>query len=470
MKILLIDPYISSRVEYGNLTKLANIIPNLGLGYVAASLKKHGFEVRILDCSVEGIDADELVRIVKIETPAAVGFTSTVMSVNSAISALNQIKASLPNIFSLIGGPQVTALPKQTMDCSGFDVGVIGEGEVTIVELLSRFREGNADFSQVKGIIYRNGGQLAMTDRREFLQDLSLLPRPAYDLFPPLSLYRYSPISTLRYPCAHVISSRGCPFTCRFCDKAVTGSVFRARRSPEVIEEISELVKNYKIKEIKFFDDNFTFDQARVYEICDLLDKSKLKISWSCVAHAARVNKDLLIRMRRSGCWQVVYGMESGNQSILDSMCKPLTLEQSCQAAKFTRQAGINVRATFILGFPGETKSTLNETLNFAKKLKIDTASFYVFSPYPGSEIFEELKNKGEIIHSDYRYYQLIVDPDKSNLPFVPKGMTKDDLLSYIRKSYRGFYLRSGYLISQINKINSFDHAKRYWKCFQGVL
>jgi anaerobic magnesium-protoporphyrin IX monomethyl ester cyclase len=470
VKILLIDPYISSKNEYGSLTKLSNIIPSLGLGYVAASLKKHGFEVKILDCSVAGITTKELVKIVKKENPAAVGFTATVMSINSAISSLKAIKDSLPKIYSMIGGPQITALSNQTMESSGFDVGVIGEGEITTVELLSRIRDGNTNIAEVKGIIYRKESKFVFSGHREHLQELSALPRPSYELFPPLSSYSYSPISTLKYPCAHIISSRGCPFTCRFCDKTVTGSVFRARRSYEVIEEIAELVKNYKIKEIKFFDDNFTYDQARVYEICDLLDKSNLKISWSCVAHAARVNKDLLIRMRRSGCWQVVFGMESGNQSILDSMRKPLTLDQSRKAAKISRQAGINVRATFILGFPGETQSTLNDTLHFAKELKLDTVSFYIFSPYPGSEIFKELKDNGEIIHSDYQYYQLIVDPRKSKLPFVPKGIAKDDLLRHLQKSYKDFYLRPGYLFSQIGKIKSFDYAKRYWKCCQELL
>ena len=469
MKILLIDPYLSSRDEYGNLSDLSNVIPSLGLAYVAASLKQNGFDVKVVDCSVEGISTSQLVNVVRTEAPDVVGFTATVMSIQSALSSLKAIKEHFPGMYAILGGPQVTALPHETMESSEFDAAVIGEGEITTVELLKRIQQGSKDMSGIPGILFRKANKLEFTGSRAHIQDLSALPKPAFELFPPFSKYQYSAISTLKYPCAHMITSRGCPFSCRFCNKSVTGSAFRSRRPAEVMEEIVALVEKYGVKEIKFFDDTFTYQKENVYEFCDLLDKSKLNMTWSCVAHAACVDRDLLRRMKRSGCWQIVFGMESGNQGILDAMCKPLTLSQSRQAAKLACEAGMNVRATFIFGLPGETLSTLQDTLNFAKAIQLDTVSFYVFCPFPGSELFRELKAKGEILHTDYLHYQTIVDPRKAKPVFVPQGIAQEDFLRFVEKAYKDYYLRPAYIYSQIRQIKSFGHARRFWRCAKAL-
>lgn len=470
MKILLVDPFISATDEYGNLVKLANIIPNLGLGYIAASLEKHGFKVKILDCFVEGISTSDLVNVIKNERPEVVGFTATVLSINSALEAAQAIKNSAPEVFLIIGGPQVSALPQETMARSTFDVGVIGEGEITIIELLNARENGDNNYENINGIIFRKNGKLILSPKRPPTQNLSSLPHPAFHLLPPLSSYKYSPISTLKMPCAHLISSRGCPFSCKFCDKSVTGSKFRARDPEDVVEEIEKLIKNYKIREIKFFDDTFSFDNERVYEICDLMDKKKIDIPWSCIMHPGTVNKNLLNRIKSSGCWQVVFGLESGNQRILDTIGKPLTLEQSRTAVRLSHEVGLNVRATLIVGLPNETSKTINDTLNFTKEIELDTASFYIFSPYPGCDLFKELKENGEIIHTDYEYYQLVINPKKAKLPFVPQDMSEYELRYLANKCYKDFYLRPKYIMSQLKQIKNFYHLRRYWRCLGGLL
>ncbi|MDD5069587.1 MAG: radical SAM protein [Candidatus Omnitrophica bacterium] len=469
MKVVLIDPRLSAKDEYGSLKDVSNIIPNLGLAYIASALRNRGYDVKIVDCSVSEISLESLKDICADYLPDVFGFTATVLSIQSACKAAEYLKVFFPDSLFVIGGPQVTALPFEVMNQKYFDVGVLGEGEDTVLELLDCFSLSEDGFSKVPGLIYWNRQQAAweLSPKREYISDLNRRPFPARDLFVPLNRYSYSPVSTLKSPCCHIISSRGCPYSCSFCDKSVTGSVFRARNASDIVDEIEHLIKDFKVKEIKFFDDNFAFDSKRVFDLCDLILKKKINISWTCVVHANTVSYELLRRMKMAGCWQVVFGLESGNQKILDSVSKPLTLDISARAIRLAKRLRMNTRATFILGLPGETSETIRQTLSFAKKLNIDTVSFYVFSPYPGSVLFKDLEIKGQLRHRNYQYYRLIIDQKNHCLPYVPEGLTEEALTESINYCYRAYYLRFAYVFRQLADLLNFYQLRRYLRCLR---
>ena len=218
---------------------------------------------------------------------------------------------------------------------------MIGEGEETLSELVKllssklpslRANEVSEAISGIKGIIFREGGNLIITPKRESIMNLDSIPFPARHLLPPLSRYRPTPASYRRLPLGVLITSRGCPQQCAFCDRAVFGNGYRKRSPENVLGEVEELVYKYGAREIRFFDDCFTLDKERTVKICQGLRKIKPKIPWTCLTTVGSVSRELLKEMSSSGCWQVLYGLESGSDRMLKLLKKGASLEQNIQA------------------------------------------------------------------------------------------------------------------------------------------
>ena len=253
---------------------------------------------------------------------------------------------------------------------------MIGEGEEALVEIVSLSSVACNNLRGVKGIIFRKDGNLVITPMREAIRDLDSLPFPARHLLPPLSRYRPTPASYRRLPLGVMITSRGCPQQCAFCDRAVFGNGYRKRSPENVLGEVDELAYKYGAREIRFFDDCFTLDKERVMKICHGLRKIKPRLPWTCLTTVGSVTKELLKEMSSSGCWQVLYGLESGSDRMLKLLKKGATLEQNIQAVRWAKEAGLSVRADFIVGTPGETEESLRETLAFALKDEIRLRPF----------------------------------------------------------------------------------------------
>ncbi|MFH1620134.1 MAG: radical SAM protein [bacterium] len=339
-----------------------------------------------------------------------------------------------------------------------------------MLEIAEQFKSGKLNPWKIKGIIYRHNGELKTTASREYIQDLDSLPFPARHLFPPADKYRPVLGSCINRPFAHLISSRGCPYQCGFCDRKVFGNKFRARSPENVVDEIEKLISLHGAREIKFFDDTFTLDKERAYGIFNELEKRKIQIPWSCVTRADCVDKPFLQSMKKTGCWQVVYGIESGDQRMLDIMKKGLTLQQSESAVVLAKDAGLNARATFIIGVPGETMESLNKTIEFAKKLPLDVVNFYACTLYPGNELYKIAKKEGAMLHEDYSQYTPSIDVHKTRLAYVPEGLTEEQLRAAVARGYKEFYLRADYIYRQILAIRSWDDMARYWKAFKIIL
>lgn len=466
MKVVLVNPPLTRDEQCASLREVANVLPPLGMGYIAAVLEKNNFEVKIVDCRPFNISVQKLVTILKKENPDIIGFTATVLSIKHATEAAKAIRKELPDCKIILGGAHITSLPQETMQNGGFDIGVIGEGEYTFLDLA---KNNFKNLDRIKGIIYMKGDKWKMTEPRPFIQNLDELPFPARHLYPPLSKYTPVPASYKKLPLGHIITSRGCPFQCIFCDRKVFGNRFRAHSPKRVVDEIEHVLKVHGAREIKFFDDTFTMDPKRVVEICDEIKRRKLDFSWSCLTRVDRVSKSILQKMKSAGCWQVAYGLESGDQRILNIMKKGITLEQSRNAVKWGKEAGLNIRVFFVIGMPGETLQSIRRTVAFAKSLDVDVVTFYTVTVYPGNELYQIAKKEGTVLHEDYEEYNPLIDGE-SRIAYVPKGMTAEQLKQAIIRAHKEFYLRPEYILKQFVSIRSPEDIHRYWRGFKAIV
>ncbi len=438
-RILLIYPPNYLGVGTREFGQAIDIYQPLDLAYIAAVLEKAGYEVGIIDAKVEKLTFETIIKRIADFKPQIIGLSSSTPDFCVTVSLAKQIRAN-GNYTIIIGGRHVSALPEETLAEECFDYGVVGEGEQTALELVSAiFRQDTEALKSVKGIVFRSSSEVVRTPARPYIEDLDTLPFPARHLLPSLN----------QYPYPTILTSRGCPYQCIFCDKAVFGNKMRARSITNIIDEIEMLVRDYGVKVINIPDDLFTLDPQRVKEFCQQLISRKLKISWSCLSRVDLVNPDMLKIMQKAGCWMIGYGIESGNQRILDSIKKNITLKTIKQALSWTRQLNIRSSGFFMLGLPGDSEATLCDTLHFSRSLPLDNAIFFITQPYPGSELYQTANREGKINKEvAYRYYHSYCFPEK--LSYISEGLSAQMLKGYLKKAYRDFYLRPGYIVRQL--------------------
>jgi radical SAM superfamily enzyme YgiQ (UPF0313 family) len=437
----------------------------LGLAYLAAVLQRDGHQVRVIDAAVLNLSDEQIAGEVRQFHPHLIGITTLTPRYRIALSLASKLKAEF-DVPILIGGSHVTALPEETMRNRCFDFAAVGEGETTMVEL-ARAMEKHQDLSKVKGIVYRQGDEVVMTESRPLIDDLDTIPFPARDLLPSLGKYRPSPASYKRLPQATMMTSRGCPYRCAFCDRSVFGNRARTRTARNVVDEMELLVTKYGAREIRFWDDIFNIDQQRVIDICEEVLSRKLDVPWTCLARANHMNAQVLEAMAKAGCWQVDYGIESGNQTILNGIVKGQTLDQVERVVKMTRKAGIGVRGFFMLALPGETESTMRDTIQFAKRLDLTSAVFHVTTPFPGTDLFNIARETGELRPEvSYDAYMLGFSED---IPYVPKGLTAQRIRDIEHNAYWEFYLRPSFLMKRVFEIRSLTDVQRYAHAFLTV-
>jgi len=442
-----------------------NIIPPLGLAYLAAVLEKNGFEVKIIDCTIE-ISFKEISKTIVYEKPHIIGITSTTASFESAKFVVKRIKEFLPRIIIVIGGAHVSAMPYETMESNYFDIGVLGEGEETFLELVQHIaRDGISDLGAIKGLIFKENGKFAITPKREFIKNLDGIPYPARHLLPPLSRYKPTPASYRRLPLGIMITSRGCPHQCTFCDRAVFGNIYRQRSTDNVLNETEELIHKYGAKEIRFFDDCFTLDKDRAYKICEGFKERRLKVPWTCLTTVSSITKDLLKEMKSAGCWQVLFGLESADKGMLTLLRKGNTLEQNINAVTWAKQAGLSVRADFIVGTPGETEESLKKTLGFAMRMKLDYAHFNKFVPYPGTELYRSLIGEGY----NFAFGKGCSITDNTAFLYTPLTLNKSYYMNFINYAHKKFYLRPEYILKRLFSIRSWNELQGQIRGFLSI-
>jgi anaerobic magnesium-protoporphyrin IX monomethyl ester cyclase len=445
-KIVFVNPPISLLARYGHLAELGNTLAPLGLLYLAAAARAEKFDVAIVEAANNPSYPDSVTEILA-HHPDYVAITSTTVSIFNAAELAGLIKIRSPKTTIIIGGAHLSAAPEETMQkFPAFDFGIIGEGEEGLIALLKAIENGTRT-AEIAGIIFREADSVTVTPQRPPIADLNKLPFPAWDILPNFPRGYYPAITKFRkLPAAYILTSRGCPYNCIFCSSAVFKNQCRFFSSKYISEMIRLLINRYGIREIAFEDDTLFLSKERLSGICEFLLEHKLSLSWTCNARADLVSLDMLKLMKKSGCWQIGFGIESGSKDILEFSNKGVSLAQIEDAVKLAHNAGISSKGFFILGFPGETKATLRQTIDFAKRIKLDDITVSFMTPLPGSKMHTLARTYGRF-EDDWQKMSML-EP-----VFVPEGLQKNELLRYFREFIREFYLRPRIILAYFIKM-----------------
>ena len=416
MKVLLINP---PQVFYPGSEQPAGNLP-LGLMYIAAMLDKAGYKTEILDAFMSdssflkngetinvGMPFERIKQEIYSRKPDIVGIAGPfTCQIENSVKISNLAKQVDQSILTVVGGPHVTTVPKGFLEeAKSVDIAVTGEGEYTMLELAQYF-EGKKQLSEILGVAYRKDEEVIINSPRPFIKNLDELPYPAYDL---VDMEQYlSPkrigYRSFRNRAISMITSRGCPFNCCFCSVHLhMGREFRAHSPNYVLNHIQYVVEKFNVKNIFFEDDNLTLDLSRFEAVCDGLIEKKIKIGWETPngVRADCLNLNLLEKMKKSGCQSVFFGVESGDQQILNNViCKSLDLNRVVEVAKICKDIGLKTGAFYIIGFPGEKKENMQKTVDFALGLKRDfDVGMHLFyaTPSYGTRLYDECKAKGYI-------------------------------------------------------------------------
>lgn len=443
MRVVLINPSMFGKDLRWN--KSAKY-PPLGLAQIAAVLENNGHKVGIIDAEAEELDEDGIEKRVKSFKPDIVGLTSHTPKFKQLVQTVKILERVDPDVKIMVGGPHASLVPVKTMqDIPGIDFIIRDEGEYTTLELLDALG-GRGEMSRIKGLVYKKGGKIVVNERRDWIENLDELPFPARHLLPDLSIYS-SGFRYKRLPVTSMVTSRGCPYNCLFCDR-VFGRRYRSHSADYIVAEIEHLIERYGIKEVDIKDDLFLYDAGKVNRFCSLIEKKDIDITWSCNARIDVLyrNRDWIKKVKNAGCWYISFGLESGNQGILNFIRKGITLEQVRKVVRWVHYSGIFTKGYFMLGNPTETESTIRDTINFAKSLPLDGVQFSVTVPYPDTELYEIALKHGTFDKDSYDK----MSSHPSEVPYAPEGLTPEFMKMAQRRAYREFYFRPSYILRQL--------------------
>jgi radical SAM superfamily enzyme YgiQ (UPF0313 family) len=412
----------------------------LGLFYLAAYLRKYGCQVHAIDAEARRLPDAAIVAHLRQGEFDALGISTTTAVFPRAIELARTVKAALPRLPVIVGGPHVSSQPAESLDCEAFDYAIPREGEETLRETVELLESGS-DPAGVKGLVYREGGHVLSNAARPYIEDLDSLPFPAYDLIPDLGAYHPPPFNYRRRPVANVITSRGCPNQCTFCANATFGRRLRMRSAESVVEEIEMLLRRFHVREIAFSDDNLTASPRRVYEIFELAARRGLRFPWSCRSRVNTVDEPLLRYMKANGCWYIAFGMESGDEEILKVIRKNISRSQVERAVELSHRAGLVTKGFFIVGHPKESLRTIGTTVQFAMRLNLDQVAVMLNTPLPGTYQYQHAEEYGSLDKSSWSAFTFW------RPVFVPSGLTRNQLLAKHREFLARFYLRPGWLL-----------------------
>ncbi|MBI5797310.1 radical SAM protein [Candidatus Woesearchaeota archaeon] len=476
MDILFISPPLSVDERYGkSVGNAGGHLPPLGLAALAAYVRKKGRTVNLIDSLIFDYTNDDLINIAEKDPPKVVCLTAITSVFNRSTECAKAFQKRFPNTLIILGGHHATIHSIKVMeenDC--FDILAYGEGELTLMDILEKYEKYETKEAFLKnkkilltidGIAFKHNNEVTKNKARADIPNLDDLPFAARDLLP-MEKYIPLPNQYKRLPSMHMLAIRGCVFSCDFCSNpAIFGNKFRARSPKKTVEEIKLLVDKYGAKEISFWDDLFTINKKWTEDVCDEIIAQGIDITWTCYARADCVNERILQKMAKAGCWNIFYGIETGNQQLLDNINKRLKVQQIKDAVKWTKEAGIEIRASFIIGLPGETLELGEETINFAIELDPDYAQFCINTPFPGTKLWDTADQWGALDKSNFDKYTIW---EPVFLPFGYKD--KNQLIQLNKKAFRKFYLRPKYIMGRLKKLKSFEDVKRYAKGARFVL
>ncbi len=415
-----------------------HLVPPLGLAYLASTMEKHGKSVQILDAYAEGLTWGEFEEREKASGAQVLGFTGMSPVIDTTFKAIRIARPSAEHI--ILGGPHATAYKEKVFEqCPEVDSVIYGEGEETFLELLSALERGGS-LSGIPGVITKS----TTGPPRRPIKNLDSLPPPARHLLPN-HLYRYPLAPGKRVTTMFV--TRGCPFSCTFCDTSVFGQLYRVRSPENVVNEMEDAVNTYRAQTIIFYDDLFTVKKPWVLSVCKEIIRRSVRVDWKCESRVDIIDAEMLEAMKEAGCSLIAYGVESGNQKTLDYLQKKTTLEDARRAFHLTKRARIQPMAYFILGVPVETWEDALRTIDFSIELDPAYVQFSILSPTYGTRAYEEAMTHRWLAEVDARNPY---DRDLKRPVMLSPNWDEEKLRKIIKIAYRRFYLRPGYIMKRI--------------------
>ena len=457
MKILLVNPISRN-------TSLSS--PDLGMGYLAAALKRENHDARILDCVNERLSFKKFADLIRRLDFDVIGFKVFSTDLSSARQSIAIAKRIRPEAKIILGGAHPSAFPGQVLrDFPEADYAFRGEAEKGLTALLRALPNPDAaQEAKIPGLIWRNHDRVEI-NLPLFLEDLDSLGLPDWTAINPRAYpFRTSYLIPSKYV-APLLMTRGCPYPCTFCAcSSITGREIRAHSVDYILREIRVLQSDFGIHDFCFMDDNFLILKDIVKDLCMRVIEENLDIRWSCLGIRLNLlDREILKLMEKSGCYLLTVGIESGSQRILDHMKKNLTIELITEKLNLIRrETKIRVIGNFMLGYPEETEADIEKTIRFAESLPLFGANFFPFHPLPGTEIFDKLTRGGElkIINWD------AMGQDK--IPYVPRGISRKRFTALLRKAYLCFYARPKAIFNILASLRSLGRVlyllQRIWR------
>ncbi len=414
MKVLLIAP------EY----EYSHRIP-LGIAYIGAVLNKIGVDVEAIDFCVEDNAYDILDK--KLESVDFVGITSTTPTFPNACKIAAAIKKNFPKKPIVIGGAHPSVMPEQCLKTGFFDIIVRGEGEETMKDLVLHFNS-KIELKNISGISYIEHDRIKHNKDRTLIADINEIPLPSRKLFP---VEKYNDtLPDHEEKATTLITSRGCPWSCVYCNKSIFGKKYRFREPDNIIEEIKNIIQDYNVKHFNIMDDLFTLNKNRVIDFCNMLISENIVIKWRCVSRTNTIDEEILRIMKKAGCVAISFGVESGDKGILKKIKKGATTNQVRNAFAKCRKVGISTYAYFMIGFPWDTKKTIETTINFARRISPTGVTFYVVTPLPGTELWTIAEERGLVLDDDFSKYYYGSKLDELPI-FERPELSKTDIIYY---------------------------------------
>jgi len=438
----------------------------INLAQLAAYVRERlGIAVEIWDYNVLPYAPDHLRANLERFQPDAVGFTAMTPLVKTAAKLAGVVKQTDPDIITIVGGPHPSAIPERTLsEFPEFDVGVIGEGEVTLTEICSAIQHGKRDFRGLAGAIVRDGERIERGPMRELIMNLDDLPFPARDLID-FSLYQGSSspgLSSKLRNITELFTSRGCPVRCIFCSSHITHrNKVRFRSARHVLAEVRECVERYQVDHFTIDDDTFTYGKERLTEICHGL--REFGVSWDCDSRVSNVDETLLRMMAESGCAKIAFGVESGSPRMLEAVCKRITVEQIESAFAAARKVKMLTSAFIMIGsHPSETFEEVEQTFRLMLRIKPDFVMVYIAVPYPGTDLYNMMIDEGLIDSEDWDEFDIVRgEPVWRTQHFEPA-----DMIHLQRKMYRRIYLRPGFVWRKVKLLRGIDDFRYFGDAF----
>lgn len=472
--VLLISPSIRKSLSYGmpdgiskDMSRNFGLYPWLGVCYIAACLRQNGIEVKIIDMEAENLSQDRVVEEIEKLQPRVIGISSMSFTFLFALELAKKIKQKV-NIPVVFGGNHVSIYPKEVVSHSCIDIGVLGEGEITFLEVVKVLEnkeliDAYEELRKIKGIIFKSDKEIIVTESRKFIDNLDVLPYPAVDL---LKLGHY-------YGCNHnrpyltMVTSRGCLYRCSFCSKQPWNSSFRMHSAGRIVDEIEFYVNRLGVKAIDFFDDTFTFDQNRLAQIISLIKERNIKLDFGFMTRVDKVSKKLLLDLKAIGCKIISFGVESGAPEILNKLNKDITIDQVRNAFRWANEAGISTVGFFMVGNPDETLEDINQTKKLINELNIDYVKANILIPYPGSKLYEDMLKNGEVREDCWK--KMTLTGKATSIPLVNRQILKQKLIRIRNRINYMPYLRWKSNIFKIKKIKSIYDIKRTYNLLKNT-